>query len=129
MTKIEMLTEIVSTLNYEGHHFLAAQLEEEIKRRKENYLKQKERKQRLSAYFNQEILRVIKRSQKALSAEEIEMELKNNGFTKNPVTRKPITSRMIAVRCKLMFLSKDLDMDVEKREKTIIKPTLVFGTY
>ena len=129
MAKIKTLTEIVFTLNYEGHHLLAAQLEEEIKRREENYSKQKERKQRFSNYFNQEILRVIKRSQKALSAEDIAMELKNNGFTKNPVTRKPITSRMIAVRCKQMFLSKDLDADIEKREKTIIKPTLVFSAY
>lgn len=127
MAKIETLNEIVSTLNYEGHHFLAAQLEEEIKRRKENYSIQKEKRQRSSSYFNQEILRVIRRSQKALSAEEIEMELKNDGFTKNPVTRKPITSRMIMIRCKQMLLSRELDANIEEREKTILKATTVYS--
>lgn len=129
MVKIETLKKAVVALNNEGYYHIADEITEEIQKRKRNNQKQKEEKQRLSNYFNQEILRVIKRSQKPLSAEEIEKELKNNGFTKNPVTRKLITSRMITVRCQKMFLSKDLDADIEKREKMIIKPTLVFSTY
>lgn len=127
MAKIETLNKIVSTLNYEGHYFLAAQLEEEIKRRKENYSKQKEKRQILSYYFNQEILRVIRRSQKFLSVEEIVQLLKENGITKNPVTGKPITPRMISIRCENMNYSSTLKTSVEEREKTILKATTVYS--